>query len=55
MPIEIRELVIKTTVEKQPLRNPVQEMPDKAELKKEILQSCSKLMKKMLKESKQRA
>jgi len=55
MPIEIRELVIKTTVEKQPVRHTDNYGSlDKAELKKEILQSCSKLVKKILKENKQR-
>lgn len=54
MPIEIRELVIKTTVEKYPVRGTDKQLPDKAELKREILQSCSKMMKKLLKEHTQR-
>lgn len=54
MPIEIRELVIKTTVEKKKLLQDNQSRTDKAELKKEILHSCKKMMKKLLKEHKER-
>lgn len=54
MPIEIRELVIKTTVEKKNIRQENQVSTDKAELKKEILHSCKKMIKKILKEHKDR-
>jgi len=52
MPIEIRELIIKTTVEKR-LGQTVQPA-DTSELKKEILAACKLLVKKVLKENKER-
>jgi len=57
MPIEIRELIIKTTVEKKPVRGVGQNSGssvNKAELKKEILNSCKKMVKKIIKENKER-
>lgn len=55
MPIEIRELIIKTTVEKKPVRSGTQNASvNKTELKKEILASCKKMVKKIIKENKER-
>lgn len=54
MPIEIRELIIKTTVEKRNTRSSDQPAVDRTELKKDILDSCKKMVKKMMKETKER-
>ena len=54
MPIEIRELIIKTTVEKKTPRAAEASLPDKAELKQELLQACRKMVKQVLKENAQR-
>lgn len=54
MPIEIRELIIKTTVEKRNTRTETQPAVDRTELKKEILDSCRKMVKKIMKETKER-
>lgn len=53
MPIEIRELIIKTTVEKKSLRSEPAAV-DKSELKQDILNACKKMMKQIIKENKQR-
>lgn len=54
MPIEIRELVIKTTVEKKPARPQQAAAVDKQELKRELLASCKKMVKKIMKEHRER-
>lgn len=54
MPIEIRELVIKTTVEKRNNAPQGQSNINRAELKQEILDSCRKMIKKVMKETKDR-
>jgi|GEM_PF-5001683 len=52
MPIEIRELIIKTTVEKRLGQTTKSANTD--ELKKEILAACKLLVKKVIKENKER-
>ncbi len=55
MPIEIRELIIKTTVEKRNTRTETQPAALTARnSRKEILDSCRKMVKKIMKETKER-
>ena len=56
MPIEIKEVIVKTTVEKQPSQENSDELDLKnlEEMKKEILRTCEQLINKVLKNQNRR-
>jgi hypothetical protein len=56
MPIEIKEVIIRTTVEKDPFADqiPEQEMKKLEEMKRDLLRSCEVMINKVIKNQSRR-